>query len=471
MARRCLTSTNEFGNKSAKGNSCMNPIFSKFLFYLPVTMAKGENVLGLLPEKRDNQTMQRDALMKYQVERLRDILKTAQSQSEFHSRLNLADMPPRGCGPEEFLSWFKTVPTLSKQDIIDNQSGLRTYRSRFPTKKTTGGSTGEPVRIWKNANALAHERACTWRAYEWAGVGIGDKQTRFWGIPLASKDQLKAKLIDLIANRRRISAFDLDQNALSRHYDDFIKFRPAYLYGYASVISIFAEYIRDHELSVPKSLKAIVTTSEVLTDTSRKTIEACLSRPVFNEYGCGEVGSIAHECIHGTMHIMADNIYLELDGVEEDKGEIIVTDLHNIEMPLIRYRLGDFASAALNACACGVTFPALSGIHGRAYDMIRTSDGRKLHPEAVMYVFESLQAETEAFRHFQAIQTDLNHFEVKIIPTPHWCDEIAKRLTDMMQRHIHPNLIVQTELVDTIERERSGKLRVIKSLLANATDD
>lgn len=447
----------------------MHRTLSKYLFYLPATRLRGERVLDLLPEKRANAKLDAEQLSDYQVTRLRHVLTQAKANSAFYAEtLDLSRMPDASGDNQEFFDWYNTLPFITKQDIIDDSARLRTGTNRRVSSKTTGGSTGEPVQLWKNAEALAHERSATWRAYEWAGVSIGDPQLRFWGIPLSATAKRSARLIDIVANRRRISAFDLTEASLARHHDVMLRFKPTYLYGYASVIRTFAEFVSANRLAVPSSLRSVITTSEVLTPAARDAIESGFSRKVFNEYGCGEVGSVAHECAEGHMHIMADNVYLELDQAERNIGEIVVTDLHNTEMPLIRYRLGDFASWDQDPCPCGVTLPQLSGIHGRAYDTIVTSDGRSMHPESVMYIFEDIQARTKAFRHFQAIQQSHTHFDVRIVPTDHWSNDIATEIDRMLKSHIANDVGSNVTIVDRIEREKSGKIRVVKSQVAES---
>ena len=202
----------------------------------------------------------------------------------------------------------------------------------------------------------------------------------------------------------------------------------------------------------------------MLTESARANIQDSFGVKVFNEYGCGEVGSIAHECEHGSMHIVADNLFLEIDGNGEN-GEIVVTDYFNFATPLIRYKIGDFATINYGECACGRTLPMLKGIHGRAYDVIRTSDGRLLHPEAVMYIFEAVQKKNGAFKQFQAIQEDLDRFLVNIVPTKHWSEEVQHEIEAGLKKHISHNIKTHFNLVNHIPREKSGKMRVIKSQL------
>ena len=414
-----------------------------------------------LPAYREFQYLSKEDILSHQTHYLCKIMKYAVSHSKYYKDKIGSNIPEK-LEARELYSYLSTIPTTGKQDLIENDEAIKTNFSQFSSKKTTGGSTGEPVNLIKNPQALARERAATWRAYEWAGVSIGDIQARFWGTPHNQSDSVKAKIVDFIANRTRISAFNLSEESLFQYYQKLCDIQPAYLYGYVSVISTFAEFIDAHHLAPLESLRCVITTSEVLTIHSRRVIQEALKVPVFNEYGCGEVGSIAHECEYGNMHLMADNLIVETEP-HGATGEIIVTDLFNYSMPLIRYRLGDFATLSDANCGCGRNLPLVTKIHGRAYDLIQTPEGNSIHPEAVMYIFEAIQKRSSAFKKFQAIQKTLTFFEIKVIPTDKWSSEMTETITSELKKHIHRDIEVNIKLVDTIQREKSGKMRVVKS--------
>jgi phenylacetate-CoA ligase len=443
----------------------MNKTISKYFFYLPVTVSKGEMVLLHLPHYRKSQFSAADDIERHQNLKALKLFEFAQRHSLFY-RDRVAEAITALKRGDSLASAIQTVPYMTKQDLIRSIDDLATYVRRWSSSKTTGGSTGEPVRLFKNPDALARERAATWRAYEWANVSIGDKQARFWGVPHSQSGKLKASAIDTIANRFRISAFNLTDESLDQYYKKLVSYRPDYLYGYVSVIDTLATHIESRGLAPLPGLRAIITTSEVLTAATQERLKRIFGVNVFNEYGCGEVGSIAHQCEHGSMHIMADNLFVEIDSTSvNEPGEIVVTDLFNYATPLIRYRLGDYASRGSHRCACGRTLPTLDGIHGRAYDIIKVSGGKGVHPEAVMYIFEDVQQKFKSFKHFQAIQDDIDHFTINIVPTEKWEDSTKSIIDENLRKYISPSLKTSYSIVTAIPREKSGKMRVIKSTI------
>lgn len=437
----------------------MSPFFAKYFFYYPVTLLNGEHISHHLKTGDASQWQPAEKMKLAQDSAINDLIAYAKKHSSYYKEI-LRDIND--------VKDFPKIPFLTKQLLIKEFDNICTPKAKGASLKTTGGSTGEPVKIYKNSDALARERAATWRSYQWAKVGIGDKQARFWGIPHHTKNALKAKIIDFISNRKRVSAFNLTTESLNEYYQTMVKFNPSYLYGYVSVIRRFSEHIREYNLPKIESVKSIITTSEVLTESDRKLIEDVWKIKVFNEYGCGEVGSIAHECEHGNMHIVADNMLIEIIGEHghpAETGEVVVTDFFNYATPMIRYRIGDFATLSQTPCPCGRTLPVLKGIHGRAYDIIKTPGGKSVHPEALIYIFEELQQQHHAFKQFQIIQREVDKLDVFIIPNKNWSSEMESLITNGIHNKIDASFQLNFVKTQEISREKSGKMRVVKSEL------
>ena len=440
----------------------MNSLISRLFFFYPATFAKGEPIAFLMNSYRKRQWAGEKNIQDHQLFRAKKIIRYAYDNSEFYKKLY--DNSAVDINSIETLEDIKTLPTISKEDLIYNLEYISSGGHHlFTSSKTTGGSTGQPVKLYKNSLALARERCATARSYEWAGVKLGDSQLRFWGVPHSKSAMNKAAIADLVANRKRISAFDLTEESFLNYYNLALKFSPKYIYGYASVIEQFANYIKSSGLTTIPSLVAVITTSEILSNGARENIEKAFKVKVFNEYGCGEVGSVAHECGDGNMHVIADNILVEIDAGDAGSGEIVVTDLYNTATPLIRYRLGDYATFSENKCSCGRSLPVIDSIHGRAYDILQMPSGKKVHPEAIIYVFEDIQSKTNAFKQFQVIQISRTEIKVNIIPGDRWCSDVQLELVDALKRDLDNDIFYEINLVNSIEREKSGKMRLVKS--------
>lgn len=433
--------------------------------YYPAVLYKSEGFFRALNALAASQYYEQERINAIQFNKLMKMVAYAKSNIPVYRKLykdiNVNDIRTLGD--------LKHLPFITKAMLKQDAKSFEPYKKEWrTTKKTTGGSTGQPLTIIKNRKAFASELAATWRGYEWAGIRIGDRQARFWGIPFKKKDRLLARATDLLCNRMRLSAFAFTKESLEKYTEKLVKFRPDYFYGYVSMLDEYCEYFISSGIQSPFKLKAIVTTSEVLHDESRDKIESVFKTKIFNEYGCGEIGSIAHECKCGAMHICAENMILEVinDGnvcKTGELGEIVVTELNNSAMPLIRYKIGDFARYNDKRCECGVNLPVIEDIKGRAYDTIRLPDGKMFHGEFFMYIFEDAKRKNMGIAKFQVIQTGRKEISLRIVREKGYGIETEGYIC-MRIREGMGDVRILFEYVDDIEREKSGKMRLIRSM-------
>ncbi len=439
--------------------------FAKYGLYLPVAFVQAGNVSAHLSAALKSQYWDSERLQQHQHEKLTSLLGHALKSVPYYQShlggLSAGAVYPAQMGDLPFLT--KTVLQSKQQDLLSiGKVGPLVI-------KTSGGSTGEPVTVAKTRKSMALELAAAWRGFHWAGIEMGHPQARFWGVPAQGKARLKANLVDLVCNRIRLSAFDFSEESLAGYFHTVNNFKPYYFYGYVSMLVEFAEFIKRNGLSLDHKLHAIISTSEVLSNQARRTLEETFSTRVFNEYGCGELGTIAHECEKGQLHINEENMIVEIiDGDSPcaigEPGEIVVTELNNWGMPLIRYRTGDFGTLDSSACECGRTLRVLKGLHGRAYDMIRTREGKSFHGEFILYIFEEIKRNGTGIRQFQVVQRDWDKFLVRLVIGNDFKEETKNFIRRRINEEIDPRAEVVFEIVNEIQREKSGKMRLIVGL-------
>lgn len=444
--------------------------FDQFVFrdlvYRQMTNLRGQRVMSLISRLQRTQWIPRPQLENIQLVRLQVLLSAARASSPAYRR-RLAGIP----GAIPGLDALRDVPTLNKQELRAEHFELQSSRpGLLCVQKTTGGSTGEPVTLLKSRVSMAWELAATWRGYGWANVAVGDRQARFWGVPLDPRSRMKANLIDFVCHRRRFSAFDFDPDNFVAYEERLVRFKPDWFYGYVSMLAELARWYIRSERTCPVRPRAIVTTSEVLAPDDRSAIERAFQSRVFNEYGCGELGTVAHECPEGGLHTNDENMIVEiLDGERVcepgEKGEIVVTELNNFAFPLVRYRTGDFASFSARPCRCGRSLSTLEQLYGRAYDFVVSPSGRRYHAEFLMYVFEEAQRHRIGIAQFQVRQecTDLLNVRVVAAPTG-FTAEMEASLIERMQQLLGKDMRIRVDRVEHIEREPSGKMRTIVGL-------
>ena len=444
----------------------MRPWIAKNLVYRTTTLIRGEPVFRILARYEESQWWSPEQLQAHQAEGVTRLLRYAASRTPYYGKIaHDLGIEPKALQAED-LTLF---PRLQKQDLVNDTLKLQAPRLPATTSwKTTGGSTGVAVRLRKNRWATAAEQAASWRSYRWYGVQPGQRQARFWGTPLSGRTRLRARAIDWVLNRSRFSAFAFTPADLDRYFGELCQSRPEWAYGYVSMLVQFARHCLDNDLPLADlGLRCVVTTSEVLTEPDRSLIQRAFGAPVFNEYGCGEVGAVLYECPEGSLHAMAENLLLELvpDPTEQepDARSLLVTDLHNRATPLIRYEIGDRVVPA-PPCRCGRALPAFRKIFGRAYDFIETEDGTRYHGEFFMYMLESARDQGAPIFQAQFEQESPRSLRINLVPREGYEPAVGEALSQQIERASEGRLSCQIAVVPELVRENSGKLRLIRSL-------
>ncbi|WP_439514666.1 phenylacetate--CoA ligase family protein [Oceanibaculum nanhaiense] len=135
----------------------------------------------------------------------------------------------------------------------------------------------------------------------------------------------------------------------------------------------------------PVGLEQIITFGETVTPEIRARVRAAFGARVIDRYSCEEIGWIAFQCPahEERYHTLSASVLVEiLDEAGQpcppgQAGRVVLTALHGLAMPLIRYEIGDYAEWApqQDVCACGRTLPVIGALHGRERSFIRMPDG------------------------------------------------------------------------------------------------
>lgn len=445
----------------------MNRRLAEQTLIYPLHYLRQERIGAWLSEVRAVNGASRADIARYQRTRLCEVVRTARhSPSPGYA-------PLRGATDqlteERIIGLLHDFPPQSKEAMRATVAAGGRPRGMASDYRSTSGSTGLPFQFYKDRYATGFMDAVLYAAYAWHGIAVGDPQARFWGMPLTPRGAALARIKDLLKNRLRFSAFDLSEGARESYYRSLHRFRPAYFYGYPSLMATFCGNLLEQGRTLRSlPLKAVIGTGEYLYPQERKLVEEATGVPFVNEYGCTEVGIIGFECPRQNLHVMSANIYLEVlkDGrpVLDDEGEIHVTELHTRSTPFIRYSLGDRGILCSAPCPCGSSLPVMQVLSGRKDDYVLTPDGRKVYDAIFAYTLK------RGVSRFRAVQTAVDRIEIAIVPGADYSPELGSRYVRELQRHLGATVTIAISLVDTIEREPSGKLRYFRNAMAARTD-
>jgi phenylacetate-CoA ligase len=231
-------------------------------------------------------------------------------------------------------------------------------------------------------------------------------------------------------------------------------------------LNLVAKYILANHLDC-LTVKGIITTGELLYDHQRNCLEKAFSCKVFNSYGSRETGLIAQECNqHDGLHMNMESLFIEfLDSSgapvrEGELGQIVVTDLLNFGMPLIRYQIDDFGTFSTRTCRCGRSLPLMEDIRGRVVDEIIVPDGRKVSASTlVLYLVDNGPPVGQV----QIVQEELDHFRILLTKDPLPDERVFTYYESTAKRLLGDSVRISFDLVDGIPKEPSGKYRFVKS--------
>jgi phenylacetate-CoA ligase len=184
----------------------------------------------------------------------------------------------------------------------------------------------------------------------------------------------------------------------------------------------------------------------------RRAIEAAFGVPVTDRYGCEEVSLIASQCEqHGGLHVAAEGVFTEVAA----GGHLLVTDLTNLAMPLIRYRVGDVVSAG-DPCPCGRGLPTLGGVMGRDADYVLTPDGGLV---SGISLTENFALHIPGAAQVQVVQESLSRLVIRLVPGDGFSDTSRQKVAELVRDTFGPAVRHDLLLVDAIPQEASGKYR------------
>ena len=376
-------------------------------------------LMNNLGQMRKHEGWTRPQLEVYQAESLRRLREYAYTRSPFYQRFHkgLAKRP------------LQELPVLTKATVMENFSDLVTDRAiRLENLRAhmasdregkpfldrywvtaTSGSTGNPGVFLFNRDEWATVVATLGRAHEWAGVPMTPthrmKMASVASLTSGSPWHMGAQVATTFQSRWMRAwmptlSFDAAQPLaeIVRQLNDW---QPHMLAGYASMMRILADEQLAGRLRIHPHM--IIPGSEVLTDETRRRIEAAWGHPPFNAYGATESGGAlaAETSDHNGLYLFEDNLIIEVvdeqyrpvpPGTYGDK--VLITTLFGRTQPLIRYELSDSVRLATQPSGIGWPFARIDGIQGRTEDILRlpavSGSDVAVHPITFHHVLDSL---------------------------------------------------------------------------------
>ncbi len=348
----------------------------------PLNLARIGSKEGVyLSELEKSQWYPHEKLEELQWRRLKQLLEHAYENVPYYrEKFKVEGITPADIKDRDD---FLRVPILTRQDLNENLEKLKAKNfsesQLFPDY--SGGSTGEPVRFYKDKEKSEYGHAAAIRHDRWAGWDVGEKIGMLWGAPRDLPERnIKSWLFNFFLFRRlTLNAFNLNDDLMREYAKKLSEYNPRILIAYANAMHLFAKFIKEEGITGINPV-GIITSAETLFPHQRELIEEVFDCKVFNRYGSREFGIMASECSNGGIHVCSEYVYAEFIQAGElakagKEGDILITDLTNYGMPFIRYAIGDVGVPSEEECSCGRGLPVIEKVVGRVSDTIVTKGG------------------------------------------------------------------------------------------------
>jgi len=201
---------------------------------------------------------------------------------------------------------------------------------------------------------------------------------------------------------------------------------------------------------------------EICTPPVREAVRSAWGIEASEFWGCSE-GTYAFPCGVGEgMHVADDLVILEpadADGNVVPYGQpadrMLLTNLFNLDQPLIRYDMTDAVTISDDPCPCGCAHRRITSVNGRINGAFEYEGGARVPRAAIERAVVAAPGVANFFVGKTQRGLDLS------VVTDGSCDiqRLQTELIDVLRRHGGPESEVVVHEVGSIERLSRGKCR------------
>jgi phenylacetate-CoA ligase len=434
--------------------------------------ARGRPTVPLLEYLEQTSMWSASQLRDLQTGLLRRLARHAYHHTAYYrSLLDDADLRPED---------ITSPADLAKLPLLDRATLRATMLERSANvppvaviRKVTSGSSGQPVEVLYNEESRHWRDAIRMRGYGWGGYRMGERTLHYWGfVPQSGGNWWKRTKVNVDRAFKRdlfIDCTPRGEDALLDAVQQIRAFKPKAMITYASGAGALARFINDRGLRDWDDIP-VLTGAEGLLPHDRQEIVRAFG-DAFDTYGCREVMLMASECPkHHGMHTSMENLIVEIvirepNGTVRaarpgETGEVVITDLHNLACPMIRYVNGDLAVAGDDEqCPCGRGLSRIREIQGRVTETMYDGQGNAVGGLVFNILFSTIG---HVARSFQVHQHSDGRVVFKVVPfqgrsLPGTEEQILKQHAE---RYL-PGAPFSIEVVDDIPLTSAGKRRVV----------
>jgi phenylacetate-CoA ligase len=440
-------------------------------FWPDPNAVKNRILMSFVTSLDKSQWQSPDELLHLQMDAMAKLMQFAKTHTEEYAvRLDgIKKFSANDITPE----LIQSLPITNKADL---QAHPERYRAKFDPPQlgnvfefSTSGSVGLPVKVSWNGYANTLVLAKTFRYHQWHNSDPNKTRAALKVVPLEKNGECRGfeskDWYPLLPGGRNVS-----QTAtwtIARQLEWLVQQNPHYLQTYPSNAKELARYALENGICVDK-LERIDCYGETLEEDCADLVEQAFGAKLVDKYSSREVGELATRCpVSDLYHIQSETVYLEVVNEKGEQvkpgeiGQVLVTNLHNVAMPLIRYAIDDYAELGPE-CSCGRGLPTLKRVMGRTRNMLTLANGDKLWPR---FSSENLH-DAAPIKQFRLTQKELNKVVANVVPlSAPLTEQEVESLKQEIWRYLPKEVQISVEEVSEIPRSAGGKYEDFKSEL------
>ena len=445
-----------------------------------------KNILGRYRKLLLSEHYSREALRELQFQKLSAVLRQAYRFNPFYTkRFMEIGLAP---GDIKTLEDVRRIPPLVRQDVIDHRIDMvdtryrgsvaaadhaakeagspisfARFRKHKLVRNTSSGSTGTPTVFYEDGSTAALNWVHELRLKQWHGLSPGVKEARMSAISTeyVAKSNLPS-LREYLWNQMILPGYFLSDREYELSVRKIRKFRPRVLWGPTPALTGLAQFVQRTNEDISRCRPdLVISRAAPLYAHEKKLLTEVFGCPVTNIYGTRELGHVAMNCPHGSIHVNQENYLVEIEGAGINQqstgpGKILVTPLFDSPMPYLRYRIGDIAEMGGSDCPCGRSLTVLKKVMGRAGEMFKTKDGHLIEPNFWCIAFEVGRPSKDVEK-FQVVYRRNGSIRFRIVPRRSYSAETEAELRHFFEKNSLSNMQFEFEYVSEIRPQPSGK--------------
>tara|TARA_R110001592_G_scaffold148193_1_gene372970 strand:- start:1432 stop:2781 length:1350 start_codon:yes stop_codon:yes gene_type:complete len=364
-------------------------------------------------------------------------------------------------------------PIVTKSDLLQKRALFYPNGGKVKFLQIIGkssGTTGTPLEVYRSYSSILWENSFVKRYWQSYCNIKGIKRATLRGDQIVNDNHCKKIywFFNKFENQLILSSRHLTNETCADFISVINQFSPDILQAYPSTAFQLSQYAVSNQLNI--KIPFVFTGSEMLYQYQREVIENTIGR-VCDFYGMAERVAMATECRFKNLHINSDYSYVEIldddDNPTDDEGYIVGTTLHNLVMPLIRYKLSDRTKWKKGQCECGSNYPMIEPIGGKFEDILYDINKNPISPSLITFAFKGVSHIEKA----QVAQTEVDKWIIRVVPTVNYQPKDGEQIIYNLLNLVSKKINIEINIVNEICKTKAGKFRWVVNEMSRPVEE